>query len=137
MAKLTVPLHHYTTSILEWCDKSPEDRYPKLASITTPYETIEDSIEWTPLALEVIKRSPEPTKAIDEYLLSFSPNGWTGSRAKILESRLPLFDQLLDHSSFNVTTWVLEEKAKWQKWITSEYERENERDIERDERFEW
>ncbi|MFT6908303.1 MAG: hypothetical protein ACJAS1_005000 [Oleiphilaceae bacterium] len=126
-----------TTSTLDWCDKRPEDRYLKLASIITPYQTIEDSIEWTPLALELLKKSPEPTKVLDEFLSSFSPNGWSGSRAKILESRLPLFDQLIGHSSFSVTTWVSEAKAKWQKFITSEYERENERDIERDERFEW
>jgi hypothetical protein len=126
-----------TTSTLEWCDKSPEDRYPKLASIITPYQTIEGSIEWTPLALELLKKCPEPTKVLDKYLSSFSPNGWTGSRAKILESRLPLFNQLIGHSSFNTTTWVLEAKAKWQKFITSEYEKEKERDIERDERFEW
>ena len=32
---------------------------------------------------------------------------------------------------------IINKKVKWKEFITSEYEREVERDIDRDERFEW
>jgi hypothetical protein len=124
-------------STLKWCNDSREERYPKLASIITPHQNSEESIEWTPLAIELLKNCPESTKVLDEFLSSFCPNGWTGSRAKILESRLPLFNQLIDHPNRDITTWVTEEKAKWQKFIASEYESERESDIDKSERFEW
>jgi pimeloyl-ACP methyl ester carboxylesterase len=121
----------------EWCDSNREERYPKLASIITTYQTIERVIEWTPLAIELLKRSPEPIKVLDEYSSGLHPTSWMGSRAQILESRLPLFEQLMNFSSEEIVTWATDQKIQWKKFIASEYEREVERDIDRDERFEW
>ena len=80
---------------------------------------------------------PEPVKVLDEYLRSFSPNGWSGSRAKILESRLPLFQPLIDSTNEDISKWGRAQKIQWEAYITSEYEKEAERDLESNERFEW
>jgi pimeloyl-ACP methyl ester carboxylesterase len=122
---------------LEWCDDSREDRYPKLASIITPYQFIEESIEWTPLAIEVLKNSPEPIKVLEEYLSSLHSSSGSGSRAQKLESRLPLFQILKKHDNKKISSWAINKEVQWKKFIASEYEREVERDIDRDERFEW
>ncbi len=122
---------------LDWCKCNGKDSYPALASIITPYQSSEKSIKWTPLALELLNICPEPVKALDEYLTSFSPNGWSGSRAKILESRLPLFQPLIDSTNEDISKWGVAKKAQWEAYIASEYEREAERDSERNERFEW
>ncbi|WP_300179722.1 hypothetical protein [uncultured Aliivibrio sp.] len=124
-------------STLDWCKSNGKDSYPVLASIITPYQSNEKSIKWTPLAIELLNSCPEPAKVLDEYLTSFSPNGWTGSRAKILESRLPLFQPLIDSTNEEISTWAIAKKVQWEAYIASEYERETERDSESNERFEW
>lgn len=122
---------------IAWCEEVPHSRYSALASMITPYHSIEKPIEWTPLAIGLLNNAPEPIKVLDEYLSSFSPSGWTGSRAKILESRLPLFHSLINHDNKEISSWAINKEVKWKEFITSEYEREVERDIDRDERFEW
>jgi pimeloyl-ACP methyl ester carboxylesterase len=124
-------------STLDWCKSNGKDSYPVLASIITPYQSNEKSIKWTPLAIEVLNTCPEPVKVLDEYLASFSPNGGTGSRAKILESRLPLFQPLIDSTNEEISAWGIAKKVQWEAYIASEYEREVEHDIDRNERFEW
>lgn len=124
-------------STLDWCKNNGKDSYPVLASLITPYQSKEKSIEWTPLALELLKKCPEPVKVLDEYLTSFSPNGWSGSRAKILESRLPLFQPLIDSTNEDISKWGIAKKTQWEAYIASEYEKEVERDSESNERFEW
>jgi pimeloyl-ACP methyl ester carboxylesterase len=122
---------------LAWCEEVPHSRYSALASMITPYQTIEKSIEWTPLAIGLLDNAPEPIKVLDEYLSNLSPSGWTGSRAKILESRLPLFQSLINFDNNEISAWVTDKEVQWKKFIASEYEREIERDIDSNERFEW
>lgn len=124
-------------STLDWCKNNGKDSYPVLASIITPYQSNEKSIEWTPLAIELLNTCPEPVKILDEYLASFNPNGCTGSRAKILESRLPLFQPLIDSTNEEISAWGIAKKVQWKAYIASEYEREVEHDIDRNETFEW
>lgn len=73
----------------------------------------------------------------DEYITSFSPSGCRGSRAKILESRLPLFQPLISSTNEEISTWGIAKKIQWKAYIASEYKREVERDTQRNERFEW
>ncbi len=124
-------------NIIKWCDKSKEDRYPKLASIITLYQSTKESIEWTPLAIELLRNSPEPILVLDAYSTSLYPTSFTGSRAKVLESRLPLFHSLTNHGSKGISSWAINKEVQWKKIITSEYEREVERESDRAERFEW
>ena len=126
-----------TKSTLVWCENNGKDSYPMLASIIKPYQSDEKSIEWTPLAIGLLKSCPEPTKVLDEYLSNLSPNGWTGSRAKILESRLPLFQSLINSDNNEISAWATDKEVEWKNFIASEYEREIDRDVDRNERFEW
>ncbi|GAD91216.1 hypothetical protein VHA01S_074_00070 [Vibrio halioticoli NBRC 102217] len=124
-------------STLDWCKYNGRNSYPALASIITPYQSNGKTVEWTQLAVELLQACPEPDVVLDKYLYSFSPNGWTGSRAKILESRLPLFQPLIDSTNEDISKWGIVKKAQWETYIASEYDREVERDSESNERFEW
>ncbi len=124
-------------STLDWCKYNGKDSYPALASIITPYQSNEKTVKWTPLAIELLQACPEPTLVLDKYLSNFTPNGGTGSWAKILESRLPLFQPLIDSTDKIVSEWAIAKKPQWEAYITREYEREAERDTENGERFEW
>ncbi|WP_045481934.1 esterase/lipase family protein [Vibrio owensii] len=124
-------------STLDWCKNNGRDSYPALASIITPYQSNEKTVEWTQLAVELLQACPEPAVVLDKYLSSFSPNGCTGSRAQVLESRLALFQPLIDSTNEDISKWGGAKKAQWEAYIASEYEREAERDSESNERFEW
>lgn len=124
-------------STLDWCKNNGRDSYPALASIITPYQSNEKTVEWTQLAVELLQACPEPAVVLDKYLSSFSPNGCTGSRAQVLESRLALFQPLIDSTNEDISKWGVAKKAQWEAYIASEYEREAERDSESNERFEW
>lgn len=126
-----------TENTLAWCKNNGKNSYPMLASIITPYQSVEKSMEWTPLAIELLKSCPEPIRVLDEYLSNLTPSGCTGSRAEILESRLPLFHSLINSDNSEISAWANDEEVQWKKFIASEYEREAERDIDRNERFEW
>ena len=74
---------------------------------------------------------------LDKYLSNFTPSGGAGSWAKILESRLPLFQPLIDSTDKRVSEWAIAKKPQWEAYIAREYEREVEHDTENGERFEW
>ncbi|WP_289098389.1 hypothetical protein [uncultured Pseudoalteromonas sp.] len=124
-------------STLDWCKRNGKDSYPALASIITPYQSNEKTLEWTPLAIELLQACPEPALVLDKYLSNFTPSGGSGSWAKILESRLALFQPLIDSTDNIVSEWAITKKPQWEAYIAREYEREAERDTENGERFEW
>ena len=124
-------------STLDWCKYNGKDSYPALASIITPYQSNEKTLEWTPLAIELLQACPEPALVLDKYLSNFTPSGGAGSWAKILESRLPLFQPLIDSTDKRVSEWAIAKKPQWEAYIAREYEREVEHDTENGERFEW
>ncbi len=123
-----------TKAALAWCENN---KYPILASIITPYRVNKEAVEWTSLAIDLLISSPEPIKVLDAYLSSFSSSGCTSSRAKVFESRLPLFGQLKVHDDKEISSWALNQEALWKRCIASEYKYEEEREIDGDERFEW
>lgn len=124
-------------STLEWCNKRPEERYSMFAAIITPYQTIGSTIQWTSLALELLQNSINPINVLEEYSSNLHFSSWSGSRAKKLESRLPLFGILKLHINNEISSWAINEEIRWNKFIAKEYEREIEDDINTNERFEW
>lgn len=124
-------------STIEWCNKKPEVRYSKLADIITPYQTIGSTIQWTSLALELLKNSINPINVLEKYSSNLHFSFWSGSKAKKLESRLPLFGILKLHANNEISSWAINEEIRWKKFIAKEYEREIEDDINTNEQFEW
>lgn len=124
-------------NMLQWCDAKPDERYPVIARAVS-YQTAAENggVEWTPLALEMLKRAPDAVSVLETFVNRFSPTSWSGSRAAIVESRVPLLDQLdvlnnpaLAEFVAKIRPELSEEIARMRKW-------ENEQDRERDERFE-
>ncbi len=123
--------------MLAWRDEAPEQRYPALAKVVTFFTQKEkEPVEWSPLALIMLDRAPDPASVLQTFVQRFSPRSWSGSRAEIVKSRAGLLDRLaLKHATAFAETiaslkvQLAEEVANTRKW-------ENERDRERDERFE-
>lgn len=122
--------------VIKWCDESPLKRYAALSRAISFFSNDGGGISWTPLAKEMLRKAPDRLAILKNFISRFTPSSWIGSRAAIVESRLPLLDQLrelMDQSFFesirDARAELVDEIARSRKW-------ETERDSERDERFE-
>ena len=123
--------------MLQWCDEKPAERYAAISRAVSYHSAPnEGGLEWTPLAMQMFKRAPNPVNILETFVNRFFPTVWSGSRAAIIESRLALLDCLaeLGDPSFDayvtrVRPQIRDDIARMRKW-------EDERDSELDERFE-
>lgn len=130
--------------LIEWAHER-EERFEHLADAVRAWSiagstTDEDeagATEWTPIALRLVNEAPDPARVLAAFVDRFSPSGWSGSLAAILESRLSLFDMLLSHEQPAVRSWAETAKPSFEKKIAQAREWEAAESRERDERFEW
>lgn len=123
--------------VLRWCDEKPAERYPVISRAVS-YHTApkEGGAEWTPLALEMLKRAPDPLTVLETFVKRFSPRSWSGSRAAIIESRLVLLDRFGELQNASLGDYVMQIRPQLVDDIARQRKWENERDSARDERFE-
>lgn len=123
--------------VLRWCDEKPAERYPVISQAISYYAAPKDAgVGWTPLALEMLKRAPDPLDVLRIFVKRFSPRSWSGSRAAVIESRLSLLDRLDDLESSSLAEYIARVRLQLVDDIARERKWENERDSARDERFE-
>jgi hypothetical protein len=122
--------------ILSWCDESPTERYVTLSRSVAFHSNEGGGITWTPIAWEMLKRAPDVLAVLKQFVGRFSPTSWMGSRAAIVEARLPLLDQLDELVDVSISEFIREARAELVEDIARSRKWETERDSERDERFE-
>jgi hypothetical protein len=83
-----------------------------------------------------LRRAPDPLAVLKYFVGRFSPTSWMGSRAAIVESRLPLLDQLGELRDASTIEFIRQARAELVQDITRSRKWETERDSDRDERFE-
>lgn len=113
-------------------------RYPRLAEVVR-FSAINDdqkSEGWSPAAEKIIANAPEPAKVLGIFLDRFSPRSWSGSRADIMASRLPMIEKLSQHPRSEVVDWGKKIAPEFAQMIERERAHETRRDRSRDERFE-
>jgi hypothetical protein len=120
--------------VLRWCDEKPAERYPVISRAVS-YQTA-GGAEWTLMATEMLKRAPSPLVILETFVRRFSPRSWSGSRAAIIESRLGLLDHISELKNTSLTDYVTRIRPQLVDNVARERKWENERDSDRDERFE-
>lgn len=130
-------------SILEWCDRSPSDRYLFAAEVCGPFDKFESQeseggkvVSLSELAKQIFSRSTDKRAVLKIYLDDFVPTSWSGSRAEIIRRRLPLIDELNPEKNNFLSEVIAQEKTEFEKIIASEEEQEAKRERERTNRFE-
>lgn len=97
--------------LLDWCEHDSDHRFSALAQAVQlccpkPDQNGRPELAWSPIALELLSRAPK----IHDVLISFSsvffPQSYTGSRADMINGRLPLLDTLEQHLNPDVATWA-------------------------------
>jgi hypothetical protein len=79
-------------NLLSWCDRQPETRYPAVAAGITTFQPSSDtgSPQWTSTALKLLDKAPDRVEVLKKFIAQFSPTGWVGSHAAIVESNARL-----------------------------------------------
>ncbi|MGN6572649.1 MAG: hypothetical protein ACTHLO_14670 [Pseudolabrys sp.] len=123
--------------ILRWCEEYPSDRYLRMSRVVSFHVIQEREVmKWTPLALEMLKRAPDPIAILETFVDRFSPTSWSGSRAAIVQSRFGLLDQLGELGNAAISEHVELVRPKLAAQIVEMRKWEDKRDSEYDERFE-
>ena len=117
--------------MLNWCDTEP-DRYQAVSRAVS----FQAGAKWTPLAMEMLKRAPDPLAILKMFVQRFSPGGWSGSLADILETRMGLLDQLQELGNRSLEQYAAEIRPQLVDQIAQRRRLEDERDSARGERFE-
>lgn len=124
--------------IIEWCSINPTIRYPVIATEIVPFQFSEpeNRLVWTLLALIIMKNSIDPIIILNEFKTAFSPMSWSGSGADIMQKCVVLFDDLKIHENPKITEWAKKEEVQFKEQILVERKWANDRESERNERFE-
>jgi hypothetical protein len=133
------PLDHIADDVwMAWAAKQPETRYELLARVMRFSNAgDEDHAKgWSSAAVRLIEVAPKPEKVLDTFLQRFTPNGWIGSLADTLATRMPLIEALKHHSKPEVAAWADEHAPAFAAHIDRERVREAAEDRARDQTFE-
>jgi hypothetical protein len=123
---------------LEWAALKPDSRYALLAGIIrfSSSDNDEPSNGWSEAATQLINTAPDPAKVLDVFFDRFQPMGWSGSRAVIMASRLPMIEALKSHNRSEVAAWATTREPNYTTLIAQERTFEASRDRRQHETFE-
>ncbi|MBW4523217.1 MAG: hypothetical protein KME16_26555 [Scytolyngbya sp. HA4215-MV1] len=121
-----------TEVLIKWCNEKPETRYAFAAESCKLFENQSD--EKIPLvisntAVALLEAAPDKKVIVETLVRRFQPSSWSGSRADILEARLPLLNQLVVSNNEAVSSAVRNAKETLLTWIKEQraYEMEREK----------
>jgi hypothetical protein len=128
-----------TDVLIKWCNENPDKRYLFAAGVCKLFDKQDN--EKTPskisdTATTLFDAAPDKEAIIKIFLRRFYPSTWMGSLADILETRLPLLDQLVVNDHDTVKSAITTGKVELRKLIDSERAREKEEERSRNSSFE-
>jgi hypothetical protein len=134
--------------MIAWGLEDPNARFERLARVVRPWvrktsidaTSISDDsapLEWSPVALKLVREAPDPVPVLAAYQSRLRPSSWSGSLATILAQRVQLLDILLDDTDPRISSWAAAAKAAVVAEAAWWREREEAEVRSRDQRFEW
>tara|TARA_A100001391_G_scaffold153410_2_gene111247 strand:- start:19014 stop:22856 length:3843 start_codon:yes stop_codon:yes gene_type:complete len=150
IAKLNPASRLSAAAIFKWVREAPEDRCLAIAHVMPiwerpekeqenrpPLEDYAGPVSWTEPALRLLNECPDPKTVLEIMVERFRPNGWSGSLAAILESRLPLLKELCASPNTEIANAAQAMIGDFSDYIEKQKDWEAKNDRQRDERFEW
>ncbi|MEO0420401.1 MAG: hypothetical protein AAF249_16185 [Pseudomonadota bacterium] len=136
--------------LLAWVAEEPELRSLAAAKVVPVWEKVDGeaqsvgindddsgAVRWSKVGLGLLDIAPDKPSVMEIMVDRFSPMSWSGSRATIMEGRLPLFDELVGHEDPDLSRAAKLRFARFKEAVEAERAHEAKQDRERDERFEW
>ena len=127
-----------TEQLIAWCDGDSGTRYIAMATVVSYLRGPEDeaSSQWSAIALDLLRFAPDPVAIARQFSERFSPSGWSGSLASILEGRQGLLTELLQNDDPRMVAFAKDEGKRLASQIQQERRLETAQDRLTDERFE-
>jgi hypothetical protein len=123
--------------LLSWCDQHPRSRYPAAASGVTAFQPDDTGHpKWTRTARKLLDKAPDRVQVLKKFIGQFSPMGWAGSHAAIVELNAKLLDELAGYPDPALVEFIATEKARLAQAVQLEKQTEIMIEREMDERFE-
>ncbi len=124
--------------LLAWASAKPQSRYVNLAQAVKFADGNDDdnSRAFSATAEALIASAPDVVPVLSVFVDRFEPMSWSGSRAAILTSRMPLLQKLLGHTRPEVVAWARAAIPNFAAKIERERAWEASQSRSRDERFE-
>ena len=119
------PLNLIPDNVIEtWCEKNPEDRYPLICYLATPFIESESPVrlDWKPFVYDSMNKVKNLDILLDRLARTKRPHSRSGSRADILDRRSVLFRMLFEHENQEIGVWAKNQYALIQEKIRSERE---------------
>ncbi|MGU5652295.1 hypothetical protein [Aeromonas allosaccharophila] len=134
------PLAHINMDFLiSWCCARNEPRvWVAIAASINLWEK-DDEIEglrMSELALRLLGSSPDPAIVLEIFAERVTPSSWSGSRAKVMQSRAEAIHKLVEHERADISTAAQTISANLVQLIERQKEREQREDMEHEQRFE-
>jgi hypothetical protein len=127
-----------------WCEGKPAERYPLMAKVVNVFagkgngqaETEGPALRWSETSLTLLDGAPDKAAVLKKLVRHLRPMSWSGSRAAIMETRLPLLKMLEAYSDTAVAAFAKADGELLKEEIAQERKHETERDKASHERFE-
>jgi hypothetical protein len=125
-------------TLITWASENPKKRLKTLAEMVVFMSGGQGGrpVVWSTKAERVIACADNPISVLKLFFERLDPSSWSGSRAEVMRSRLPLLDSLQSHSNAAISAWAVEARRRFLADIERESAHEAAQSKERDERFE-
>ncbi|CAJ1878985.1 hypothetical protein CKOHBEJN_02062 [Aeromonas hydrophila] len=134
------PLSHINMDFLiAWCCARNEPRvWVAIAASINLWKKDEEieGFEMSELALRLLESSPDPAIVLEIFAERVTPSSWSGSRAKVMQSRAEAIHKLVEHERADISTAAQTVSANLVQLIERQKEREQREDVEHEQRFE-
>ena len=96
----------------------------------------ENAVAISEQAVRFLEACPAPELVLGAYTRKISPDGWSGSRAAIMERNVNAFGVFVENSDMRIAAAARKVVAEAAGWVARERERELSTDAKREQRFE-
>lgn len=125
--------------IIEWCRvKADPEIWAGVATALNVFVTDGDekTIVISDRCMRFLEASPNPDQVLNSFARRITPNGWSGSKADIMDRNTNALATLTEHQNPQITEAARRVVAEAKIWITKERDRERREDEAREQTFE-
>ncbi|MFM5686850.1 hypothetical protein ACET70_18670, partial [Aeromonas caviae] len=125
--------------LISWCCARNEPRvWVAIAASINLWEKDGEieGLRMSELALRLLESSPDPAIVLEIFAESVTPSSWSGSRAKVMQSRAEAIRKLVEHDRADISSAAQTVSENLVQFIERQKEREQREDMEQEQRFE-
>ncbi|WP_429154006.1 hypothetical protein [Aeromonas media] len=125
--------------LITWCRaRNDTNVWVSIAWSISLWEPCEEAerMQMSESALRLLEASSDPVVVLETFAERVTPSSWSGSRAKVMQSRAEAIRKLVEHERADISTTAQTVSENLVQLIERQKEREQREDMEHEQRFE-